>query len=273
PPGTNWLATIDSAIVFLMICATMGAVMFVMLLALLFFSTSSARRKPIFVLNIVAILVGITSAVVIIVALKYPETPGNARVFFFEASINAYAPTFVDCILLVRLYAVFPLHSTPRLRFIFVIGVPALLNVGRLVNATVYLVNFGRIVFEHRREEIIVGGGGAVQIVSRHPTVKIECFLQIFDNLFSSALFLSRLRGHDSALRSRSQSFPEKVYTLFWISTCNFVFPVLLSIVQVVIYMVRPADYLIATYVQEANLYLTTIFLVFATVWVFEGRW
>ena len=64
PPGTNFLAVIDGSIPFLMIGATMGAALFVMLLALLFFSTASMKWKPVFILNVVSVLCGISVAVV-----------------------------------------------------------------------------------------------------------------------------------------------------------------------------------------------------------------
>lgn len=67
PPGTNSLATIGTVIPFLMINATMGAVEFAMLLALFFFPTVASRRKPLFILNVTALVMGIASAVIQII--------------------------------------------------------------------------------------------------------------------------------------------------------------------------------------------------------------
>ncbi|KAI0316518.1 hypothetical protein OF83DRAFT_1172807 [Amylostereum chailletii] len=151
-------------------------------------------------------------------------------------------------------------------------GIPILLNIGRVVNSTIYLTNYARSVHELQKGGTgIVGGAGSILITSKLPSVKIEWFVQIFDDVYLSGLFLSRFYGHGSIIRS--QSFSEKIYTLFWISASNFVFPVLLSITQVVIYMVKPDDYLLSLYIQEVNLQFSIISVVFATAWAFEGRW
>lgn len=63
PLTAEWLLALDSAVNFLMIESTMGAVEIVMLLALLFFSTHATRRKPIFVLNLLALLLGLAQAI------------------------------------------------------------------------------------------------------------------------------------------------------------------------------------------------------------------
>lgn len=65
----------------------------------------------------------------------------------------------------------------------------------------------------------------------------------------------------------------QKISTLFWISTSNFVFPVILSIVQIAIYMASPDNYLVALYVETVNYHFTIMGVVFATVWAAEGRW
>lgn len=53
----------------------------------------------------------------------------------------------------------------------------------------------------------------------------------------------------------------------------NFVFPVMLGIVQLVIYMAKPKYYLLAICINEANFHLNVIGLVFATIWAAEERW
>lgn len=67
-------------------------------------------------------------------------------------------------------------------------------------------------------------------------------------------------------------SLSKTIRTLFWISVSNFVFPVMLSIVQIVIYMTS-ANYLLALYVEEVNFYLTIIGVIFATVWSTSTAW
>lgn len=68
-------------------------------------------------------------------------------------------------------------------------------------------------------------------------------------------------------------SISETVRSLFWIAATNFVFPVLLSVVQLALYFARPDNYLVAIYIDNINIYSTILGVVFATLWVAEGRW
>jgi hypothetical protein len=59
PPGTVWIAEIGPALNFVMIGATMGSALVCMLLALFFFSSPALRRKPVFILNALGLILGI----------------------------------------------------------------------------------------------------------------------------------------------------------------------------------------------------------------------
>lgn len=59
---------------------------------------------------------------------------------------------------------------------------------------------------------------------------------------------------------------------LFWIATSNFVFPVLLSIVQLSL-LFACVDIRLALYMQEVNMYFAIIGVAFATVWKFGVAW
>ncbi|KAH7924760.1 hypothetical protein BV22DRAFT_1012674 [Leucogyrophana mollusca] len=270
PPGTNFIAVIDASLPFLMIAATMGSMLFGMLLALLFFSTPSMRRTPIFVLNVLAVTVGIAYAIINIQSLEFPYTPLKSQIVITSGALNTVAPLLVDCILLLRLYAVFPRRTTPRVQWLAIIGIPVLIKIGRLINIIIFLTYYSRIYTSAD------AGGGEILLTSRLPSIKIEWFLQMFDNVFSSALFLWRV--NHQRLFDKNQTVSQKVKHLFWISTSNFVFPVILSVVQITIYMVNADNYLLVLYVEQVNFHFTIITagknqIVFATVWAAEGRW
>ena len=102
---------------------------------------------------------------------------------------------------------------------------------------------------------------------------------------FSSAPFLWRLHINgvfisgctyivlvEFCLPISLASFSAKIKHAFWISTYNFVFPVLLSVAQIVSYMASN-DYVLAMYIEQVNIYFTIIGLVFATVWAAERHW
>ena len=60
--------------------------------------------------------------------------------------------------------------------------------------------------------------------------------------------------------------------TLFWISVSNFVFPVILKVVQVVL-ILGDAEFALGTLVLMANNYITIIGVLLATLWCSEAYW
>ncbi|KIY47592.1 hypothetical protein FISHEDRAFT_15948, partial [Fistulina hepatica ATCC 64428] len=260
------------AINFLMIGATMGAVLFVMLLALLFFSTDSMRRKPVFILNVLAILTGMTTAIINMYeevhTLKYPTGVINTHVALAMGCFTAITPTLVEAILILRLYSVYPPSSTARVTFVLIIGIPVLVVIGRMANAIVYLVNYAKTV-----QQLTSGAAsGNILMTSNLPCVRIEWSLQLFNNLYCSSLFLFKVYQQGS-LSHGPVSLSQRLKTLFWISVSNFVFPLILSVVQLAIYANNSAHYVTALYVEQVNIQFTIIGVVFATVWVAEGQW
>ena len=64
PPGLNYVAAIEPSVSLLLV-GTIGASMLVPVAAVLFsFSTRSIRRRPVFILNVVGIALGLMSGVV-----------------------------------------------------------------------------------------------------------------------------------------------------------------------------------------------------------------
>ncbi|KIJ59705.1 hypothetical protein HYDPIDRAFT_118202 [Hydnomerulius pinastri MD-312] len=274
PPGMNYLAIIDESLPFLMIGATMGAVLFAMLLALVFFSTPSMRLKPIFILNVIAVWLGISGAILVVYmesqTLKSPSMSLPPSLFITYAVVDSITPLLADCVLLLRLVAVYPRQRTPRYVWLTIIGVPVAVKIGRFINIVFYLVhqtqNIDTVVTSR------TGVGAASMVLTVLPNVKIEWIIQVFDDLFSSGLFLWRV--YTEGVFKPGQSVSEKVNQLFWISTYNFVFPVLLSLAQIIVYTINEDKYyLIALYIEQANFYFTIMGLVFATVWAAESRW
>ncbi|TCD64357.1 hypothetical protein EIP91_004226 [Steccherinum ochraceum] len=268
-PAAYWTAAVTPAVNFLIISVSMGAVEVVMLCALLFFSTPALRRSLVFFLNLIAILIGIVKSIVNCYpeAIQAPTAPSNTDIVLFLGILGTMVPTYIDCTLLVRLYAVYASRRVSRLTMSILLGLPLLLNAGRIANAIVYCVKLQQSI-EHPGEATGIAGGDFI----RFDSVKVEWILQIFDDCYSSGLFLFPLLTSGVLLR-QGATVSRNILTLFWISVTNFVFPVILSVVQLIIYEVLPLRVDIALYVQEINFHITIISVVFATVWVFEGRW
>ncbi|PFH46138.1 hypothetical protein AMATHDRAFT_51267 [Amanita thiersii Skay4041] len=59
---------------------------------------------------------------------------------------------------------------------------------------------------------------------------------------------------------------------LFWIAVSNFVFPVLLAIVELV-FMFHVRNFIHGIYVGYVNAYVSIVGVLLATVWAASGRW
>ncbi|KAF8217224.1 hypothetical protein K438DRAFT_1558570 [Mycena galopus ATCC 62051] len=265
PPGTQWIAEISPALNFIMIGATMGSALLCMLLALFFFSSPSLRRKPVFILNTIGLLLGIGYAIAQFKNLLFPNDPLNPRVIILLGAWVVVVPALIDGILLLRIYAVYPYARTPRLTFYFVMGVPILTMIARLINAAIFLSRFVKTIHAH------TDAGEAQEALAFHlPSIKIEWSLQLFDDIFSSAIFLMRVRANTMFDHKRTMS--QTIKSLFWISVSNFVFPVILGVAQLATYLANPNS-LTPLYIEGVNFHFTIMGVVFATLWVAEGEW
>ncbi|KAJ7804951.1 hypothetical protein B0H14DRAFT_3883189 [Mycena olivaceomarginata] len=269
PPGTVWIAEIGPALNFVMIGATMGSALVCMLLALFFFSSPALRRKPVFILNALGLILGIGYAACQVYEefknLLFPNEPINPKVIILLGAWLVLVPALIDGILLLRIYAVFPYARTPRLKFYFVMGVPILTMVARFINAAIFLSSFVKTI------HATTDAGEALEALAFHlPSIKIEWTLQLFDDIFSSAIFLTRV--YKQTMFSHERTMSQTIKTLFWISVSNFVFPVILSIAQLAIYLTNPNS-LTPLYIEAINFHFTIMGVVFATLWVAEGEW
>ncbi|KAF8189771.1 hypothetical protein K438DRAFT_1763420 [Mycena galopus ATCC 62051] len=112
------------------------------------------------------------------------------------------------------------------------------------------------------------------------PLTKIEWFFQVFDNCYASVLFLLRvhrgrvLNSQSGAMGSseKKNSHTYRLRSLFFIALGNFVFPCLLSLIQL-IFLFRDPKFLDGTYVFLTNCYVEIIGVLLATIWVAGGQW
>ncbi len=107
---------------------------------------------------------------------------------------------------------------------------------------------------------------------------------------YASAIFLYRLRqSHhvgsrieqpsklydsscDAKIDHAPASYSKRISTLFWIAVSNFVFPVMLSFIQLV-FAFKARLFLDATYIIITNIYFEIIAVLLATVWSAGSKW
>ncbi|PFH53348.1 hypothetical protein AMATHDRAFT_137971 [Amanita thiersii Skay4041] len=277
PSGLNYIEAIKPALNLLLIGAIWSAMLLPLLITLFFFSTKELRRKPIFILNVLALLFGEIMGVLNVVheyhAIVDPLNPLDPSNYVASGIIIIITPFLVQSILVLRLLAVYPLCRTPTRLFISIFLPLALLKIARAINFAIFLKNY----------VIVVKAVGDAFIAGKYSwntvNIKIEWILQLVDNSAASFLFLKRLNIRNTLTISKytastngRSSHASKITTLFWIALSNFVFPVILSLIQL-IYAFQGAQFLPGTYVQLVNGYVEIIGVLLATVWAAGTRW
>ncbi|KAF9258015.1 hypothetical protein L218DRAFT_1067638 [Marasmius fiardii PR-910] len=159
---------------------TVWVAMLIPLLGILFFlSTPAIRRMPIFLMNVLAVAMGIVTGIVhfriYIYRIYYPfiSDPLGKSLQIGYMSMIVFLPAFMDCILAYRLTAVFPRRITPN-RILAIIFIPILLlKIARLTNGLAFMVAFSTGDWSARPFQTIW---------DHKPYIKIEWILQVIDN-------------------------------------------------------------------------------------------
>jgi len=238
---------------------------------LLFSSTRETRRKPIFIANVVSIMIGLILAGVAIALLLSellnPLQDPNIPLYLVYNIFIGCSPLLVESILLMRLLAVYPFRTTPLKKFLAIFIPITLLKLARLANLIVYLVSF----YDQLRtgEQIL----SSVQELcsTRFRNYTVEFPLQVMDNTSTSVLFLVKL-NEVRAFRSTVRGWSSALEALFWIAISNFVIPVMLSIAQLVVVWMSK-DFAVLAMIFTVNVYVEIIGVLMATIWVVGSRW
>lgn len=276
PPGG--ISTVASAIDMLIVGTFFPALLVPIAAVLFFFSTPKLRRRPLFILNVLAIAFALGLGAIIIYNVKVgillqPLDPG----FALAQTVLLFAvPMLTQSILLIRVFAVYPprLLSWPRILLIYTPIVA--LKIARIVNIVIFVIHINNSIVGNP-----YGGLDAGPVSWSLPYAKVEWFLQVFDDSYVSCLFLLRLcEGRNLAIRKEPQvsvvtnrriyTYAARLKALFWIAVFNFVFPVLFNIAQLIL-IFNDRNFVHGTMVQFANNFLLVTSVLFATIWCSES--
>ncbi|TFK37705.1 hypothetical protein BDQ12DRAFT_569585, partial [Crucibulum laeve] len=264
PPGLNYIAAIQPSFNMLMIGTSFSAALIPLLIVLFFFSTKALRRMPIFILNVISILLGISMGILNVYRTLVSPSKLHPSGDITMGCLIFIIPFFVESILVFRIFAVYPPRTTPT-KVIVAISIPLLLlKTGRIANATQFLVRYAKIAREIPNPMI----AGQISWTA-NPGQRIEWGLQMADNSLASFLFLRRL---NTGMLVAKDSSVQVVGGLFWIAVSNFVFPVLLSLAQL-IFSFKDPSFLDGNYVFMCNDYVAIIGVLLATVWTAGNQW
>ncbi|PFH46140.1 hypothetical protein AMATHDRAFT_156171 [Amanita thiersii Skay4041] len=283
PPGLNYISVVQPSLGILMVALTGTAVLFPLLVILFFFSTKSLRRKPIFVMNVISIILGLTLGIsftfIMYQAITNPSNLLTRFAYLFPAFSLTLIPIFVDSILLLRLLIVYPFHATPHHVFILIFFPLMCIKAARIVDVGLFIdlvISAMSKAIPNPVTNIQTGWTNQIAFL------KAESFLQVIDNVITSCLFLYRLDIRKMLVQhpsenSFSRELPESYTTstirgLFWIAISNFIFPLLLGIVELV-FMFHDPSFIHGIIVGIINAYVSIIGVLLATVWAASVRW
>ena len=91
--------------------------------------------------------------------------------------LGAVQSIIVDTVLLIRLVSVYPPSFIGKTRFAFLITVPLLLKVARIINLCLFIKALADATKDPKIANVLIG-----QIWEHKPYLKIEWFAQLFDN-------------------------------------------------------------------------------------------
>ncbi|KAH7884902.1 hypothetical protein F5I97DRAFT_1893225 [Phlebopus sp. FC_14] len=262
----------------------------VTLLVVLFaFSTPESRRRTVFRLNVLAIVIalvlGILNGVTSGRAILAPFDPIPQSVYVATISFALLPPIFYDSILLTRLLAFFPIDTTPPFTLIKVLAFPVCVKCGRLITLSLYLNDYVK-----SSPSVASLAAHAEATWFRNPYITAEWTMQMFDNLYvigaisppsqyligqsySSGFFLYKLYSQNSRIAPvRSGSIGERIRQIFYIAAANFVFPVMFNIAQIVCITTDPS-YGTGTMLLLVNGYVSVLGVLCATIWFSGMEW
>ncbi|KAG1808771.1 hypothetical protein EV424DRAFT_1543346 [Suillus variegatus] len=185
PPGTNYIAIIQPSLNSIMIGHTFTVILIPLIFALFYFSTPLSRRRPIFILNVIAIILAFTAGIMIdslaIHSMLSPLDAWPPSVNIAIGIIGAFQSILVDLILLLRLALIYPYTIVGLKRFALITTLPVLLKIARLVNMFVFI----KVLADAARGP--TGSENIAVVWATTPYLKIEWSAQLVDNAWPSS--------------------------------------------------------------------------------------
>ncbi|KAG1752574.1 uncharacterized protein EDB91DRAFT_1293316 [Suillus paluster] len=261
PPGLNYIAAIQPAVIDIMIGHTFTVILVPLLIAMFYFSNEHSRRQPIFILNVftvsLAFSVGVMGDSRAINNMLSPTHPYPVSYDITIGVLGTVQTLIVDTILLFRICSVYPPRYLTRQRFVALVSLPILLKVARVINLFLFIAALIRAA---------KGPDAGSNFGST-----IEWFAQLVDNIYASSVFLwtlwsKRVNKHGSVASNGKHSFRMRLQTLFWIALSNFTIPALFSVAQIIV-IYREVNPVVINQIILVNTSIAVIGVVFATVW------
>ncbi|KAF5347145.1 hypothetical protein D9757_013655 [Collybiopsis confluens] len=252
PTVEEYIFGINNVLRLLLVETAWTGALIPLLILLFFLSTPAGRRKPIFIMNAFAVVMGIGLGSFNIhnKVTAFKLHPGNPRktTLLAHSGMLFLMPVAMDCILAYRLTAVYPRHATPN-HLLATIFVPiALFKVTRIINLAIFLKGLSNALAKSKYGPSI--SPGDFESLWNVPYLKVEWVLQVIDNsfeqLYISVFPVAVVEG--PITRKDLQGY---------------------IIIQLIIIFTH-REYLLVADILVTNLYFEIVCVVFATIWAMK---
>ncbi|EKM52434.1 uncharacterized protein PHACADRAFT_100589 [Phanerochaete carnosa HHB-10118-sp] len=254
---------IRNPIGFVLVATIFASMLIPILIALFYFSTPTSRRQPAFILNVITILFGLGIAIwnnyLELAGVLNPTKQVSLKSVDGFAVVFGLAPWLAELVLALRLLVVFPPSQTSWRKLAAVFAFPVAVKIVRLACVITYFHNW------IRETDSAANPLQAAETVDyKHsPYTKVDWFLQIFDNLYLSALFIGRLYHSQIFNAMSGRRANESTYT--YPSEQNRVATVIFNIILIIDLYTDPNHIVNTVYLLFVNYYISIIGVVFAT--------
>jgi hypothetical protein len=130
----------------ILIVAPLGATLIPIIGTLIFFASGESRKRPVFLLNILACLLGICQAIFFTSlnssVLLHPDNYVSHTTLIAAIAALLAPPILVDSVLLFRLLAFYPIQLTSRKTLIAVLTPTSLMKAARLACLIAFIVTY-----------------------------------------------------------------------------------------------------------------------------------
>ncbi|KAI6015613.1 hypothetical protein EDC04DRAFT_2752015 [Pisolithus marmoratus] len=256
---------------YLLSCTAFSACLFTLLVVLFAFSTKESRRRVVFRLNVFAICLTLTLGILTGVsngkAITDPFNQVSKSVYIATAAFAVIPPLLYDSILLSRLFALYPVSSTPPATLLKIFAFPCCVKCARIV-----VISLG--LSDYVRSGMTTGDLVQDQLATwfRNPKPIAEWSMQVADNFYSVSLFLYNLHVRTSLVNGSTSGIADRIRQIFYISAANFVFPLIFNIAQIISVTTDRSPTTGAVLVLINN-YVTVMGVLCATLWFSGTEW
>ncbi|KAI6148145.1 hypothetical protein BKA82DRAFT_4148947 [Pisolithus tinctorius] len=262
-----FVSSIHPSFDYIIVTTAFSACLFTLFVILFALSTKESRRRLAFRLNVLAICIALVTGILSGISngkvIVDPFNPLSTSVFLAVIVFIIFPPLLYDSILLTRLFALYPLSSTPPTTLLKIFAFPFCIKCARVIVITLGVHSY---VGTGLTTEALIQDQSSFWF--RSPYLTAEWTMQIADNLYSVSLFLYNLYIRTSPIK-RARGIAERIRQIFYISVANFVFPLMFNIAQIILVATDRSPTAGAT-VLLINNYVTVMGVLCATLW-FSG--